>query len=175
VFLFLETGTYGSVSQVQGCEGYTNAQPGNGVPYRGKVRNSDYGLTVEIPAGQTGWGAAPEAPFHGFAIFLADQPKTCILFEIHLRVNEVVSRPPSPKQVKLGNRNGWEEQSAGVIEGVEWSNVIVRFSMHHVHSTSEIDDGSVILVTPTGDKGKNIIILKEFLSRFRFDGKELVL
>jgi hypothetical protein len=167
---------YGATAQVQVCDSITNAQPGTGVAYRGTVRNSDYGLTVQIPAGQIAWGAAPEAPFHGFAIFLSDQPKSCIIFEIHLRVDTKDKSPAeSEKRIRLGNRGGWEEQTKGVIAGVEWSNVTVRFSMHHVHSGNEVDDGSIILVTPTQDIGKNTAIFREFMSHMRFGGNELII
>lgn len=166
---------YGATDQVQVCDSITNAQPGTGVAYRGTVRNSDYGLTVLIPAGQIAWGAAPEAPFHGFAIFLSDRPKSCIILEIHLRVDpNVTSRSKSDRRIKLGNRGGWEEQTKGVIAGVEWSNVTVRFSMHHMHSGNEVDDGSLILVTPTQDIGKNTATFREFMAHMRFDGKELI-
>lgn len=178
VFLFLGiSGTYVSASQVQGCDGYTNAQPGHGVAYKGTLRNSDYGLTVQIPPGQTGWGAAPEAPFHGFAIFLAGDLKSCIFFEIHLRVDtddhKSISNHPSATRIKLGNRNGWEEQSTGVIEGNEWTNVTVRYSIRHPRSTNEIDDGTITLVTLTQDKSKNMALFQEFISQIRFEGKDL--
>lgn len=178
VFLLLEiSGTYGAPSQVQGCDGFTNAQPGHGVAYKGTLRNSDYGLTVKIPPGQTGWGAAPEAPFHGFAIFLTEDLKTCILFEIHLRVDsddsKGISSRLSATRIKLGNRNGWEEQSTGVIDGSEWTNVTVRYSIRHVRSAKEIDDGTIILVTRTQDKNKNKAIFQEIISQIRFQGKDL--
>src|SRR5271165_2653045 len=128
-FLLNRPGTakenYSVTSQVEACGSITNAQSGNGVAYRGTVRNSDYGLSMQIPPGQTGWGAAPEAPFHGFAIFLPDQPKGCIIFEIHLRVDPDDSNRTSSartaKRIRLGNRNGWEERSIGSIGGVEWT------------------------------------------------------
>jgi hypothetical protein len=167
---------YGATAQVQVCDSITKAQPGTGVAYKGTVRNSDYGLTVQIPAGQTAWGAAPEAPFHGFVIFLSDKPKSCILFEMHLRVDTKDKSPvASEKRVRLGNRDGWEEQTKGVIDGIGWSNVTVRFSMHHVRSANEVDDGSIILVTPTQDLSKNVAVFQEFMSHIRFEGKELVI
>jgi len=170
--------THGATSQVGVCGSITNAQPGTGVAYKGTVRNSDYGLSARIPSGQTGWGAAPEAPFHGFAIFLADQPKNCIIFEIHLRIDtdgrKSVSSAPSAKRIRLGNRNGWEERASSLIDGVEWTSVRVRFSMHHLRSASDIDDGSITLVTRTQDLDKYMLIFKEFLSHIRFEGKELI-
>jgi hypothetical protein len=169
---------YSATSQVAACGSITNAQPGNGVAYRGTVRNSGYGLSVQIPSGQTGWGAAPEAPFHGFAIFLPDQAEGCIIFEIHLRIDtdgsKTVSSARTAKRITLGNRNGWEERSKGLIDGVEWTNVTVRFSMHHLRSASDIDDGSVTLVARTQDLDEYEPIFNEILSHIRFEGKEAI-
>jgi hypothetical protein len=170
--------TYGATSKAGICESITNSKSGTGVAYRGTLRNSDYGISLQIPSGQTGWGAAPEAPFHGFAIFFDDQSKSCISFEIHLRVDagdsKSMSSAPSAKRVRLGNRNGWEERNTDMIDGVEWTNITVRFSMHHVRSRSEIDDGSITLVTPTRDKGRNMSIFQEFITHIRFEGRELI-
>jgi len=171
VFLFLESGTYGS--QVRGCDGYTKAQPGHGVEYSGTLRNSDYGLTLQIPPGQSGWGAAPEAPFHGFAIFLAADLKSCIFFEIHLRVATDNNKSQSATRIKLGNRKGWEEQSTGVIEGNEWTNVTARFSIRDPRSTNEVDDGSLTLVTLTRNKSKNMELFREMRSHIRFEGEDV--
>jgi hypothetical protein len=169
---------YSATSQVEACAAITKAQPGTGVAYRGTVRDTDYGLSMQIPSGQTGWGAAPEAPFHGFAIFLSDQAKACIILEIHIRIDtdgsNRVSSDPTAKRIRLGNRNGWEERATGVIDGVEWINVTVRFSMHHLRSASDIDDGSITLVTQTQDLNKDIPIFEEFLSHIRFEGKEVI-
>jgi hypothetical protein len=133
---------------------------------------------VQIPSGQTGWGAAPEAPFHGFAIFLPDQAEGCIIFEIHLRIDtdgsKTVSSARTAKRITLGNRNGWEERSKGLIDGVEWTNVTVRFSMHHLRSASDIDDGSVTLVARTQDLDEYEPIFNEILSHIRFEGKEAI-
>jgi len=169
---------YSATSQVEACGSITNAQPGNGVAYRGTVRNSEYGLSMQIPSGQTGWGAAPEAPFHGFAIFLPDQSRACIIFEIHLRIDtdtsKRVSSARTAKRIRLGNRSGWEERATRVIDGVEWTNVTVRFSMHHLRSASDIDDGSITLVTQTQNIARYTPVFEEFLSHLRFEGKELI-
>jgi hypothetical protein len=183
VLLTLSEGAMGkefedATSRVGECGSITSAQPGTGVAYKGTVRNSDYGLSVEIPSGQTGWGAAAEAPFHGFTIFLADQPKACIFFEIHLRIaaddGKTMTGARSAKRIKLGNRNGWENQASGLIDGIEWTNITVRFAMHHLRSAHEIDDGSITLVTRTQDEGKNLPIFRGFIKRIRFDGKEFI-
>jgi hypothetical protein len=138
------------------------------------MRNSDYGLSVRIPPGLTGWGASPEAPFHGFVIFLADQPRSCIAFEVHLRVEiegrESVNRTPTAKRVSVGNRNGREERITGTIGGTEWTNVNVTFSIHRQNSATEIDDGSITLATRTQDMGKNLPVFEEFVSHIRFEG-----
>jgi hypothetical protein len=168
----------GKTSQVEVCESITNSKPGSGVEYKGSLRNSDYGLNVKIPPGLTGWGAAPEAPFHGFAIFLADQPKSCIIFEVHLRISidesNSIDGGPAVKRVRIGNRIGWEAQTKGMIDGVEWTNIIVRFSIRHVRSAHDIDDGSITLVTRTQDLDKRMPIFQNFVSNIRFEGKELI-
>ncbi len=61
-----------------------------------------------------------------------------------------------------------------MIDGVEWTNVTVRFSMHHLRSASDIDDGSITLVTQTQDLNKDMPIFEEFLSHIRFEGKEAI-
>jgi hypothetical protein len=42
------------------------------VRYRGVYANTDYGFRVTIPSGNTGVGAAENAPNHGFVIRLSD-------------------------------------------------------------------------------------------------------
>ena len=54
-------------TRVLTCETISLARPGYGVAYRGEAKNGDYRFTATIPTGLTGWGAAPVAPFHGFA------------------------------------------------------------------------------------------------------------
>ena len=78
----------------------------------------------------------------------------------------------SAKRIRLGNRDGWEERATGVVEGVEWTNVTVRFSTHHPRSASDIDDGSITLATRTQDLDKYMPIFKEFLSHIIFEGKK---
>jgi hypothetical protein len=71
------------------CQTLTLARRGQGVEYRGIVRNSDYRFTATIPERTIGWGAGPSAPFHGFAIYLdeASSLPTCIVFTIGIRVD----------------------------------------------------------------------------------------
>lgn len=67
----------------------TLSRPGVGSAFRGTVRNDDYAVSVQIPKGLVGWeGTDPPAPFHGFTIFLDPQMTACIVFEVHIRVDE---------------------------------------------------------------------------------------
>lgn len=151
--------------QVKTCSQISLARPGFGVPYRGTVRNDDYKLSLIVPGGLTGWGADPVAPFHGFTIFLPPDgnQSSCIMFEIHLRVNLGLreSRHRGAR-VMIGDVPGWKEEAAGTINGVEFTNVTIRFSVAQGH---EVDDGAVWLVTPARDVDKNRPILEALLSR----------
>jgi len=46
--------------------------------------------------------------------------------------------------------------------------------MHHPRAASDIDDGSITLVTRTQDLNKYKSIFEEFLSHIRFGGKEAI-
>lgn len=161
------------VSQVCNCQALTLTKPSMGVAYRGTIRNSDYHLRTTIPEGLTGWGGvASEAPFHGFVVFLPGKPQGCINFEIQIRIEdaeEAQSREKmeAGKKVRVGNIDGWETRKQGLVEGTEWTNVRIRFSVFH---GKEIDDGSVTLATPTRDLNRNLPIFRKFVSEIIFDG-----
>jgi hypothetical protein len=158
--------------QVETCEAITSVRPGFGVPYRGTLTNGDYRLTVVIPQGLTGWGAGWEAPFHGFDIFFPDGSRSCMGFEIHLRVDlgeaQGAERRHLGTRAKIGNRAGWKEEINGIIDGSAWTNVKISFS---VQNGTDVDDGSVWLVTPTGQLSKNMPIFNRFVSHIRFEAK----
>ena len=114
--------------EVARCGDLTHAEPGSGARYEGAVTSDVFELTAVIPAGLAGWGAAQGAPFHGFAIFLPHSG--CILFEIHLRVDEDQrrGRPSSAREVRVGNVRGWEQEASGVVGGTSWANVRASLS-----------------------------------------------
>jgi len=159
---------------IQTCDSITLARPGVGVAYKGTVRNDDYGVKIDIPGGLTGWGGvAPEAPFHGFVIFLPDSPRSCIGFRIQLRVDlgdgALPERHHAGKAAAVGNRRGWEDDRSGVVNGTALTNVTITFSVPH---RREIYDGSVWLVTPTEELEKEMPTFRKFVSGIRFDAEE---
>jgi len=162
----------GAAPPIDTCSSITLAKPGVGVAYTGIVRNDDYGVQIAIPDGLTGWGGvAPEAPFHGFVIFLSDPVQSCAGFEIQLRVNlgdgARAHRHNAGKRVMVGNIAGSQENRSGFVNGTAFTNVAISFS---VPQRGEVFDGSVWLVTPTEDLAKNMPIFRSFVSHFRFDG-----
>jgi len=122
-----------------GCDALTRAHPGVGAAYKGTVTNDDYRLTLTIPSGLTGWGAALYAPFHGFSIFLDG---ACILFEVHIRVDipEDVERPTAEpqKHVSIGGRAGFETIRTGTVHGVPFENRIVSLELNRKNEQDEV-------------------------------------
>jgi hypothetical protein len=161
-----------SPSQLDTCGSLTLTRPGMGIAYRGTVRNSDYQFRVTIPPELTGWsGVAPEAPFHGFVVFLPGEPIACINFEMHIRIDDVAEGKGQEKEqtnnmVKVGNITGREERTSGMIDGIEWANVKIKFS---VPQGKRVDDGSVALITPVRDLNRNMPIFQEFISKIQFE------
>ena len=171
----------GAVVQIAGatappvdtCDSITRAKPGVGVAYKGIVRNDDYGVQIVIPDGLTGWGGvAPEAPFHGFVIFLPDRIQSCAGFEIRLRVDPGdgarAHRDNAGKAAMVGNVAGPQDIRSGFVDGIAFTNVAISFS---VPQRGEVFDGSVWLVTPTKDLARNMPIFRSFVSHIRFDGR----
>jgi len=135
-------------TKVKDCAQVSNTHPGIGHAYTGLVRNEDYDFTAHLEAGLTGWsGVAETAPFHGFVIFLDSTEQSCILFEVHLRVDESDGQIHSPraKDLRLGKAEAWQTTNIGVIEGIQVSNIRTAFSFKQA---TQIDDGVVLLITP---------------------------
>jgi hypothetical protein len=154
--------------QVRLCSQISLARPGFGASYRGTVRNDDYRVSLTIPDGLTGWGAGPVAPFHGFTIFLPsdDDQSICIIFEIHLRVD--IGQPeakPRGEKITVGGIAAWQEETTGTIDGKQFTNIAVRFSVVH---RKEVDDGTVWLVTRTKDLSRDRPIFERFLAQTKF-------
>jgi hypothetical protein len=159
---------------VDTCESASLTRPSIGVGYRKVVRNSDYGVKIAIPDGMVGWGGvAPEAPFHGFVVFLPGHPESCMGFTIQLRVEPwdgaPAERSHAGKAASVGNRSGWEQSGMGEVNGIEWSNVKINFS---VSRHGNVYDGSVWLVSRTEDLRKNMPIFRNFVSQIRFNGRQ---
>ena len=99
-----------------GCRQATTTLPQKGVAYRGAVTNDDYHFSARIPSDLTGWGGiADNAPFHGFTMFLDAKGDSCIVFEIHLRVDRIDTpkRLSGGTAVQLGKAVGWQELKDG--------------------------------------------------------------
>jgi len=158
--------------KISTCNEVTLARPGRGVAYRGLVQNSDYGLAVTIPDGLVGWGAAPEAPFHGFTIFLDSGRTSCIIFEVHLRVelpeDRNVINPGAERghRIDVGNRRGWQVVESGQIGGSTVRNVNVALELPH---RGYVNDANITFITPNDGTGINGLVFKRFLESFHFE------
>jgi len=157
---------------VRTCGEITLARPGMGVAYKASVQNSDYRFSAIIPNGLVGWGAAPNAPFHGFAVFLGSDQTSCIVFEIHLRVDlpedRVGERTPRKRgrRVEVGNRRGAETFETGSATGSALQNVNVSLELHRNGYTN---DASITLVTPQIEAAQNKRVFERFLASFHFE------
>jgi hypothetical protein len=128
------------------CAEATMTKPNVGVAYRGDVSIDDYKFHTRIPGGLTGWsGTATDAPFHGFTIFLDPSMHSCILFEIHLRIDddEAPVRPHGAKAIAVGRATAWQITSGRQAKGPV--NVTTYFSFRQDGQT---DDGKVLLISP---------------------------
>lgn len=130
--------------------------------------NSDYNFVALLPSGLTAWsGVADVAPFHGFTIFLDSTKKSCIDFEVHIRVDESTEpkRPQGAKRVSLGKAIGWESMSTGLIDGTRFENITITFSFVQ---PDQVDDGDIILVTPKSQAEASMKIYNEFIHHLAF-------
>ena len=154
------------------CDEATLARPGRGVAYSGVVQNSDHRFPVTIPGGLVGWGAAPDAPFHGFTIYLDSGRAACLIFEIHLRVelpedrNRAESSRKRGRPVAVGNRRGWETVESGLAGGRAVAGVNVSIELPREGYTN---DASISLITPKEDLPRNRLVLDRFIGSFHFE------
>jgi hypothetical protein len=155
---------------IRSCAKAVLTRPGIGPKYRGLLTNSDYRFTADIPAPLTGWGGvADEAPFHGFTIFLDKSARACIIFEIHIRVDgayPAYRKPQSSSPISLGNATAWQIRSSGTVNDTQIENIITTFSNRQ--RNSEIDDGSVELITPASHARDSEQTYLQFLQHLRF-------
>jgi hypothetical protein len=136
-------------SKVSDCGMATFSRPGVGSAFSGTVRNDDYAFSVQIPNGLVGWaGVDPPAPFHGFTIFLDPQMTTCIVFEVHIRVDEDDTSKPrrSAALMRLGEASAWQAIREGRVADADMTNISTVFSFEQ---SDQIDDGEVLLIAPT--------------------------
>ncbi len=137
------------------------ARPGVGIGYKGEVSIDDFALHARIPDELTGWGGvASNAPFHGFTIFLDPAMHSCIIFEIHLRIDEdeAPKRPKTSKTLLLGDATAWQVVSSSRAKRL--INIQTCFSFSHDGHT---DDGKVLLITSAGYLQKTKPIFDTFL------------
>jgi hypothetical protein len=144
-----------------------------GAAYRGEVAIDDYKFAAHIPEGMIGWGGvASGAPFHGFTIFLGSAMQSCILFEIHVRVNhvsvnedEAPLRLESAKTFSLGEAKAWQTSTSAMVGTGRLTNVKTLFSFKQ---GDQIADGEVLLVSPSAELEKTRPIYEAFLRSIRF-------
>lgn len=153
---------------VLSCAQAVYSKPGIGAAYKGEVSNDDYQFVAKIPKGLTAWdGVADSAPFHGFTIFLDPKASACIVFEIHIRVDDEEGAKPagSGKTLRLGRSVAHQWVSEGKNSTDSFTNITTMFSVVRAGS---IVDGTVLLVAPTS----NLLFAKknydEFIWSMRF-------
>jgi hypothetical protein len=158
--------------KVHTCETISLARPGNGVAYSGEVRNTDYRFSTKIPDGLVAWGAGVGAPFHGFTIYLAGQPKElrCIHFTIETHVDlpaDVRSADPAPpeRRTRVGNRVASATAESGLNNGVVVENRTVSLQLDYGNRRADV---SITLVSPRKDVKRTKPVFDSFLSHFVF-------
>ncbi len=155
-------------TNVVACDQATTTRPGVGVDYRGRVMIDDYKFAANIPKGMSGWGGvASSAPFHGFTIFLDRSMRTCIVLEIHIRVDrpDAPPRPASAKPLSLGKATAWQISMSGATTRANLNNIATYFTFEH---DGEIDDGEVLLVSPPTELGRAVPVYENLLKSIRF-------
>ena len=148
------------------CNQATMSKPQVGVAYSGDVAIDDYKLYARVPQGFTGWGGvAIDAPFHGFTIFLDPSMRSCIVFEIHLRIDddEAPVRPHTAKRLSLGNATAWQVSNSNHAQGL--INITTYFSSQQ---KSRVDDGKILLISPPEDFQKMRSTYNTFLHSIVF-------
>jgi hypothetical protein len=148
--------------------------------YRGTVTNGDYLFSVTIPPGLVGYGNAPDAPFHGFRIFLDDyaEARSCVLFYIGLSMADVFQydtehiaakkqRMPG-RRVAIGNKNGRAEKSVRKVGGEAWHVTEVWLELPRGSSTNML---RVEFFRKKNDPRRKVDEerFEAFLSSFRFE------
>lgn len=149
------------------CDQATDARSGTGRSFIGRVLNNDYAFAVTIPNQLTAWdGAAQDAPFHGFVLFLDPQLQACIVFEVHIRVDsqDAPRHAQSASQMRLGEAVAWRERNT---DG-KLANIKTTFSFRQV---DQIDDGEILLITPESNRLKAESIYDALFRSLTFSGR----
>ncbi len=152
------------------CSQATLTKPEVGTAYRAVVTNDDYEFSATIPAGYTAWdGVAENAPFHGFTIFLDRSLRSCLLFEVHVRVDDADGplHLKSAKALSLGQAKAWQTSSRVHTRGGEIMNLKTAFTFAH---DGQIDDGQATLITPTSEQQSTTRLYDTFLNSVHFGG-----
>lgn len=150
------------------CSQATMAKAGVGVAYSGDVSIDDYKFRARIPDGLTGWsGVASDAPFHGFTISLDSSMRSCIVFEVHLRIDEdeVPLRPPTAKVLSLGNARAWQRSIVNRNHAKGIINITTYFSSKQEGQTN---DGKILLVSRPEELQKTKSIYDAFVKSVAF-------
>jgi hypothetical protein len=157
---------------VKTCAQITQARPGLGVSYKGTVKNDDYRLVLSVPSALTAWGAAPDAPFHGFVMYLpsGDGKSSCIGFTVYLYVELGIRRQCHfGDRVVVAGTPAWEEKVSGRKNRTEFTNISVSFS--YALRDGRTFDAAAWFVTPTQDLAVNKPIFEDFLSKIQIDSR----
>jgi hypothetical protein len=157
------------------CDNQTLVRPGVGVPYQGTIRNDDYRFSVTVPEGLVGWGGvAPNAPFHGFAIFIRDsasETKSCIVFRIGIHVDLDEDKATTEQQefrtqrITVGHRPARRTSSIGSAHGTIYENVNVWLQVPHGGDSHDLE---IVLVTPKNEAAKTRGMFDKILASFHF-------
>ena len=165
-----ESRRLGHTPNVVTCSQATLTRPEVGVAYRGLVTNDDYKLVAVVPQAYTGWGGvAAEAPFHGFTMFMDQSLRSCILFEVHRRVDETDGplHPHAAETLSLGQARAWQTSGRITAKGGEIMNLKTIFTFHH---DGEMDDGQVTLISPASEQRNTMRVYNNFLKSVHFGG-----
>ncbi|WP_419805884.1 hypothetical protein [Terriglobus sp.] len=154
-------------SPLQLCGEATRTQPGIGTAYHGMVQNDTYALSALVPPGLTAWsGVATEAPFHGFTMFLG--PESCVIFQIQLRVEDDPAPNLRGATKRLDGVRMIESRRVALRKGARFLTRETVFSHAQPH---EIDDGSVLLITPESRRAASERAYEQFVRSLNFHGR----
>lgn len=90
-----------------------------------------------------------------------------MIFDIHIRVDDTVTRRPPrvTHELRLGRAVAWQDRYTNSMGKSHLINLMTIFT--HV-KPNEIDDGSIILITSASLFRKNQAIYNEFVRSVRF-------
>jgi len=170
ILIFMSVGLqlFAQTPKVLTCSQATLTKSEVGVAYRGIITNDDYQFVATIPEGYTGWGGvASNAPFHGFTIFLDHFQRSCILFEVHLRVDDANGpiHLNSAKPLSLGQARAWQTSSSVNAKGGEIRNLKTVFTYEH---DDQIYDGQITLVSQAPERQSAKHVYDDFLRSVHF-------